>query len=301
MLTLLVFQKGVLRVFGYVQPAKPEMKVREYESYRAGYCGLCMQLKRDYGFLSRMFLNYDLVTVALLADGLSGKTSHACQKRCMASPFRRRCMQQETPGLQLAAGALVLLSWYKLVDDASDESGVRRAAALLLRMGLKRAYRKAAAAWPTLDKVLAEETAHQQQLEKAKSKNPEEAAEPSGRMTAAIFELCAANPEQKHILSRMGLFMGKVIYWLDAAEDWEKDRQKGRYNVFLRQGLDKQQTVEHTKMLCNLAAAEAARCYNLLDLVLNKPILDNIVFLGLPAGISRAGQPPQGQNKIAAV
>ncbi len=288
-------------MFGYVQPAKPEMKVREFESYRAGYCGLCMQLKRDYGFLSRMLLNYDLVTVALLADGLSGQTSHACQKRCIASPFRCRCIQQETEGLRLAAGALVLLSWYKLVDDANDESGVRRAAALLLRLGLKKAYRKAAAAWPQLDRVLAEQTERQQQLEKAASQNPEEAAEPSGRMTGAIFELCAVKEEQKHILNRMGLFMGKVIYWLDAAEDLEKDREKGRYNVFLQQGLDKQQAVEHTKMLCNLAAAEAARCYNLLDLTLNKPILDNIVFLGLPAGISRAGQPPQRQNKAAAV
>ena len=50
-------------MFGYVTPDKGEMKVREYECYRAVYCGLCMQLKADYGFVSRMLLNYDLVTV----------------------------------------------------------------------------------------------------------------------------------------------------------------------------------------------------------------------------------------------
>ncbi|WP_283129067.1 DUF5685 family protein, partial [Allofournierella massiliensis] len=32
-------------MFGYVTPEKPEMKVKEFESYRAMYCGLCKQLK----------------------------------------------------------------------------------------------------------------------------------------------------------------------------------------------------------------------------------------------------------------
>ena len=287
-------------MFGYVQPVKPEMKVREFESYRAGYCGLCMQLKRDYGFLSRMMLNYDLVTVALLADGLSGQRSCACRKRCIASPLRCRCIQESTEGLRLAAASLVLLCWYKLTDDTQDESGIRRAAAHALRWGLRRAHRKAAADFPQLDKTLAEETLRQQRLETALSANPEEAAEPTGRMTGAIFELCAANEQQKHILKRMGLFMGKVLYWLDAAEDLEKDQEKGRYNVFLQQGLDKQEAVDRVRGLCNLAAAEAARCYNLLDLELNKPILDNIIFLGLPAGIRRAGQPPQKAGRNAA-
>ena len=101
-------------MFGYVTPDKGEMKVREYECYRAVYCGLCMQLKADYGFVSRMLLNYDLVTVALLADGISGEKGSPCMKRCMANPLRRRCMHAGTQGLRLAAASLVLLSWYKL-------------------------------------------------------------------------------------------------------------------------------------------------------------------------------------------
>ena len=104
-------------MFGYVTPDKGEMKVREYECYRAVYCGLCMQLKADYGFVSRMLLNYDLVTVALLADGISGEKGSPCMKRCMANPLRRRCMHAGTQGLRLAAASLVLLSWYKLADD----------------------------------------------------------------------------------------------------------------------------------------------------------------------------------------
>ena len=38
-------------MFGYVRPYKPELKVREYEMFRAAYCGLCWALKEKYGGL----------------------------------------------------------------------------------------------------------------------------------------------------------------------------------------------------------------------------------------------------------
>ena len=138
-------------------------------------------------------------------------------------------------------------------------------------------------------------------LEQAGCANPDEAAEPTGRMTAAILKRCAVQPEQEHILERMGLFLGKILYWLDAAEDYDKDLEKGRYNVFLRMGLDRAAAIEQAALQCRLAAGEVARCYNLLELQLNRPILDNIIFLGLPAGIRRAGQPTKHEKHAAPV
>ena len=38
-------------MFGYVRPYKPELKVKEYEMFRAAYCGLCWALKEKYGIL----------------------------------------------------------------------------------------------------------------------------------------------------------------------------------------------------------------------------------------------------------
>ena len=31
-------------MFGYIKPFKPELKVREFDTYQAFYCGLCRQL-----------------------------------------------------------------------------------------------------------------------------------------------------------------------------------------------------------------------------------------------------------------
>ena len=47
-------------MYGYVRPDKGELRVREYELFRAVYCGLCQALRERYGFLSRFAVNYDM-------------------------------------------------------------------------------------------------------------------------------------------------------------------------------------------------------------------------------------------------
>ena len=67
--------------------------------------------------------------------------------------------------------------------------------------------------------------------------------------------------------------------------------------MFVQNGLSKEQAVEQARLQCRLAAGEAARCYNLLELRLNRPILDNIIFLGIPGSIQRAGMPARDARR----
>ena len=150
-------RKGRARVFGYVLPLTAELKVREWHAYRAYYCGLCKELKREYGFLSRFLLNYDLVLPALLADGMAGTQARMCPERCMANPVEKRSMCQSTAGLALAADALVLTVYYKLADDLADERFFKRLPALVLWPFLSRMRKKAAARRPALDETLREQ------------------------------------------------------------------------------------------------------------------------------------------------
>ncbi len=282
-------------MFGYLLPCKPEMKVKEFEAYRSVYCGLCKQLAADYGLLGRMFLNYDLVLVSLMADGLSGQEGRPCAERCMVNP-QRRCMLRDTNGLQLAADSLILTVWYKLADDLSDEGLVRRTGAWILRLLTRRLHRKAAARRPELDRILAQATADQATVEKEGCTGYDQAADPTARMTGALFAQCASIESQRKVLYRMGLFLGKIIYYLDAAEDFASDVKKGRYNVFALHGLDAAGAIGAAQQQCQMAAAEAARSYSMLELRLNKPIWDNIVYLGLPQSIAQAGQPRAKQK-----
>ena len=282
-------------MFGYLLPCKPEMKVKEFEAYRSVYCGLCKQLADDYGLLGRMFLNYDLVLVSLMADGLSGQEGRPCAERCMVNP-RRRCMLRDTEGLRLAADGLILTVWYKLADDMADEGLVRRMGTRMLRLLARRLHRKAAARRPELDRPLAHATADHAAEEKEGGAGDILAADPTARMTGALFAACAAEESQRTALYRMGLFLGKIIYYLDAAEDFGSDVKKGRYNVFALHGLDAAGAIGEARRQCRAAAAEAARSYTMLNLRLNKPIWDNIVYLGLPQSIAQAGQPRAKQK-----
>ena len=71
-----VYYKNILRsgfLFGYVTPLKPELKIREYESFKSYYCGICMHIKENFGNIPRLTLNYDLTFIGFLLDGLSNE------------------------------------------------------------------------------------------------------------------------------------------------------------------------------------------------------------------------------------
>ena len=53
-------------MFGYVRPVRDELKCRDFDLYRAVYCGLCRCMKERCGWTSTWFLNYDFTFLALL-------------------------------------------------------------------------------------------------------------------------------------------------------------------------------------------------------------------------------------------
>lgn len=276
-------------MFGYVLPAKPEMRVRDFDTYRAIYCGLCKQLGKSYGVLSRFLLNYDLVLVALVADALSGERGVFRNEGCFANPVQKRPVLHNTPGLALAADSLILLSWHKLQDNLQDEKLPKRAVYGCAAPALAGMHRKAVQRHPLLAQQLSAQMQRQHALEAAGCASVDEACDPTAKMCEAIFSAAAQTPQQEKVLARLGLFCGQIIYLLDAAEDLEEDAKNSRYNVFSSMGLAPKQATAAAKQRCHMAAGEMALCYNLLDVAMYKDILDNIFFLGLPAAIAQAG------------
>ena len=60
-------------MFGYVEPDKPELKIREFEVFRGYYCGVCKSIGKRFGQVPRISLNYDLAFLAVLLDSTQGK------------------------------------------------------------------------------------------------------------------------------------------------------------------------------------------------------------------------------------
>lgn len=276
-------------MFGYVLPVKEEMKMRDFETYRSSYCGVCKQLQKSYGVFSRFLLNYDLVLVSVIADALSGEVGEVRCEGCFANPLAKRCTQHQTNGLELGADGLIMLSYHKLCDNIADEKFGKYLLYSALKLFMRRMYKKAANRRPDIALILTEQMALQQLLEQEKCNSIDQACDPTAKMCEAIFKAAGKTENEQRILARLGLFAGQIVYLLDAAEDFEHDIKQRHYNVFFELGYTQAQVVETTQRRCRMAAGEIALCYNLLNIKQHKEILDNIFFLGLPAGIGNAG------------
>ena len=100
-------------MFGYIKPSKGQLRICEYEAYQAVYCGMCHVLQREYGTVSRLFLNYDFVFLAMLLAPEEGAGDVACLKIGSFRPGRVfRAFHDAFPGVKNRARALIIdLRW----------------------------------------------------------------------------------------------------------------------------------------------------------------------------------------------
>ncbi len=263
-------------MFGYIKAFKPELRIKEWEMYKAVYCALCRELGKDYGLIARMTLSYDFTFLALLKMSLNDGKCEAERKCCAFNPLKKcnYCKTQNNE-LEFSAAAAMVMLYYKLLDNLSDEKGISKLKYTVLKPTFKRAYKRAKQKFPFVDEIFSDYIKNQNALEDDNCKNIDAAAEPTAVMLAALFENCSENPNDKRALSRMGYCMGRYIYILDAYVDFSKDIKKGRYNPF--NSLDK----EKVKTLLEISINEACAAFELLNIYKLKNILGNIIYLGL--------------------
>ncbi len=262
-------------MFGYVTALKPELKIKEFEAYRAAYCGLCRELGHHFGPLARLPLSYDMVFLALVGLGLSQEPPCAKQGRCLLNPFAKRCFFIESDSLRYAAYAGSLLTWGKLRDDAEDERFGRR---LLTRMAMPFywfTYRKAKKTLPEADRVIREELTALRETERGENPRLDECAHRFSQITAYLFENLPGGGSQRRVLRELGYFLGRWIYLMDACDDFEKDRERGRFNPLTGD--------EDRERLLNDSLNRIFAAFELLTLAQARTICENIVYLGMPA------------------
>ena len=264
-------------MFGYVRPFRPELKCRDWDLYQATYCGLCGCLRRCHGLLAPMFLNYDFTFLALLLWEPEEQFS-PCRGRCHANPFLKKSMCPDSPALELAADESIILTWWKLRDSVQDDGMVRGMPARLLSAALRPAYRRAARTCPAFDRAVRESLEELARLEQEGCTSMDRAADTFARL------LQAAAPEaggQSRVLSQLLYHLGRWIYLADARDDLEEDRQAARYNpVAARFGPQGDDEALGQTMQRSLELAGAA--FQLGEFGCRTPILENILYLGLP-------------------
>ena len=83
---------GGAAVLGVMTVRKEELKFREFDRYRAFYCGLCRSIGTRCGGLCRMALSFEMTFLAMLLTALYESETAQEARRCAFHPVHRRQM-----------------------------------------------------------------------------------------------------------------------------------------------------------------------------------------------------------------
>ena len=291
-------------MFGYVEPDKPELKMREFDIFRGYYCSLCKTIGRCYGQVPRLSLSYDFTFLYILLNALDTAPVGGRRERCVAHPLKKRLVIYSDIFAEYSADMNVILTYYNLKDKWEDEKNIAGGTGML---ALGRAFRRAEKKHPKKSAAIAGSLENLSELEKGGCDSVDEAAEPFAALMRELFECGYIKDEnQKKILGWMGYHLGRWIYILDAYDDMGKDIRNGSYNPLVRQyGPNEENNRENTKEFkgkireqvnfnLSYSMSEIEKAYSLLGIEKNKGILDNILYSGL---IVKTDKVLQGRDK----
>ncbi len=266
-------------MFGYIKTDKSELKIKEFETYKAVYCSLCKAMGKYYGLLSRFTLNYDFTFLALLNLSLKDGCDIIERKHCTFNPLKKCNFCKDDTAFKMPAAASMIMSYYKLLDNIEDEKGIKKIGFILLKPILKSSYKKAKSDYPQLDEIVKSYIDEQTLLENNNCNEIDRIADPTAKALSQILMLCSDDNSQKRVLDRIGYCLGRYIYLLDAFCDLEEDIKKGSYNVLKNK--PKEEIKDYIEKQLFFCINESAKAFELLEIKKYKSILGNIIYLGL--------------------
>jgi len=220
-------------LFGYVIPLKQELKIKDFNRFKSYYCGLCLHIKKDFGNIPRMTLNYDMTFLALLLDGLSPDEVEFDLKRCAPHPINTKPVVINNKPLSYAAAMNVALVYYKLLDDVTDDNTLSSKMQLLALSPYKKKFSSSII---ELNKLISSRLKDLSDLENNLSfSSIDEICHPFSEIVANIlksypYELIDDGDELRDNLYNLGYTLGKWIYLIDALDDLKKDMESKKFN-----------------------------------------------------------------------
>ena len=263
-------------MFGYVVINEPELKVREHKKYKGIYCGLCQILKRKYGPFGQLCLNNDMTFMALLHMSLYEGELPGTERdyRCKLHPIKKVHIYDNLH-LEYAADMTMILGFYLARDHWKDD---RQITALIHYYALRKKVWKLSKVYPRQHKAVKNYVRRLEAAERANEQNLDHLAGLTGQMLAEIFDW--KSDAWADMLNRVGFYLGKFIYIMDAYEDLETDIEKRKFNPLIPYK-EREDFEDFVYGILDLMMADCARSFEQLPLEQDIEILRNILYAGV--------------------
>lgn len=279
-------------MFGYVTPLKPELKIREFNQFRSYYCGVCFHIKKYFGNIPRITLNYDMTFLALLLDGLNPKELEVKMKKCIVHPIKEKPIVLNNEALFYAASMNVSLFYYKLLDDIEDDNNVKSKIEAFFLSPYKKKFKNEIL---HINDIIKENLNLLTKFEKEKNfSSIDEICDPFSKIVGEIlskypYSINKDSDELRSNLYNFGYSLGKWIYLIDALDDLEEDIKNNKFNpinfLYNKDNLPYKEFLENIEKRLEFSIFNCAyTCKEILEilpLTRNKEILENIINLGM--------------------
>ena len=279
-------------MFGYVTPLKGELKVKDFGRFKCYYCGLCCHIKKQFGNIPRLALNYDMTFLGLLLDGLNPDEVEVSYHRCILHPTEKKTVISNNKAISYAAYINISLVYYKLVDDVQDDKSLKSKISASILSPYRNKFPKSVIKTDIEVKKYLNDLSV---LENNKSfTSLDEICDPFSKLVGTVlknypYKLIDDSDSLRHILYTLGYSIGKWIYLIDALDDLKKDMEQKKFNpinfLYNKENIiyddfieSIKSRIEFTILNCGYSIKENL---SQLNLNRNKDILYNIVELGL--------------------
>ena len=260
-------------MFGYVTASWKELTKQQRSRYGSVYCGICRRIRIQSGQVARLGLSYDMAFLALLLMSLYEPEEQCGKNRCLVHPGKRRPWV-DNPYIGYCADMNVALAYYNCLDDWQDD---QKRSARLMAECLEKKLPDIETKWPRQCRAIRESLEKLSELEKENCPNPDG---PAGVFGELMGELLVLEEDLwAPTLYQLGNALGRFVYLVDAALDYDKDTKQGKYNPWAAMGTGKnpRQWEEYLVLTMGRCTAE----FEKLPLVQDKDLLDNILYSGV--------------------
>ena len=260
-------------MFGYVTASVKELTPEQKVRYNAVYCGICRRIRIQSSQIARLGLSYDMAFLALLLMSLYEPEEDTGNRACALHPLKPKPWI-DNRYIRYAADLNVALAYYNFLDDWQDDGKIT---AKLMADAFGRQYPAIEEKYPRQCAAIRDCIHRLNELEKANCPNPDE---PAGVFGELMAELMVVEEDLwAPTLRNLGMALGRFIYLLDAAVDYDKDKRKKKYNPYLAMGQEKDWPRWEEYLVLTMGRCTAN--FEMLPLVQDKSLLDNILYSGV--------------------
>lgn len=220
-------------MIGYLKPFTPELKLKHWEFYKSLYCSLCINTKYKFSNFYRLFINNDSIFLYLLfISTMDNIEYHFEKRRCIFHPINKTTIFVEKKYFDLFVEISFLISYIKIIDNVYDNKTFKYKLFKKLfekkisTLNIIKTYKSD---FQNLIKIYFEE--EEKTFKKENFSDINDLINPFVNLLIKLLPLDFLSSKISSSLKIIINHLIKVIYILDAYEDFEDDIEKGKKNI----------------------------------------------------------------------